>query len=209
MMKKFFLIIGIGLVLILVAIGLAYSPMLVELISAQKGWVTDVKEGDVICHTSSSNQSSLIQLATRSKISHCGIVVLKNGKPYVLEARRTLVLTPLEKFLARGIEGRYWIKRSNKENIKIKYSHYLGRPYDSAFKFDNYNLYCSELVYEIYKKQLGIELSQPKKVKDYLIPGIDKHPLLKKTMQKRGITKEQYVVAPVDIFNSEYLESVK
>ena len=118
-MKKFFKIIGIGLVLIIAAIGLAYSPMLVELITAQKGRVTDVKEGDVIFHTSPSNQSSLIQLATRSKISHCGIVVLKNGKPYVLEARRTLVLTPLEKFIARGTEGRYWIKRSNKENIKI------------------------------------------------------------------------------------------
>ena len=90
-MKKFFKIIGIVLVLILVAIGLAYSPMLVELITAQKGWVTDVKEGDVIFHTSPSNQSSLIQLATRSKISHCGIVVLKNGKPYVLEARRTII----------------------------------------------------------------------------------------------------------------------
>lgn len=36
-MKKFFKIIGIGLVLIIVAIGLAYSPMLVELITAQEG----------------------------------------------------------------------------------------------------------------------------------------------------------------------------
>ena len=28
-------------------------------------------------------------------------------------------------------------------------------------------------------------------------------------MEKREITKEQYVVAPVDIFESDYLEDVK
>ena len=30
-----------------------------------------------------------------------------------------------------------------------------------------------------------------------------------KAMKKRGITKEQYVVVPVDIFESDYLETVK
>ena len=83
---------------------------------------------------------------------------MKNGKPYVLETLKTLVVTPLDKFIARGEGGKYWLKRSNKENIKFKYGSYLGKPYDLAFKFDNGKFYCSELIYDIYKNQLGIEL---------------------------------------------------
>ena len=84
----------------------------------------------------------------------------------------------------------------------------MGKPYDLAFKFDNGKFYCSELIYDIYLKQLGIELCEPKKVGDYLILGTDKLPKIEKAMKKRGITKEQYAVAPVDIFNSEHLKSV-
>jgi uncharacterized protein YycO len=101
------------------------------------------------------------------------------------------------------------LKRSDKENIKIDYAHYLGKPYDLAFSFDNDIYYCSELVYDIYLNQLGIKLCEPKKVDDYLILCTDKIPQIESTMKRRGITNEQYVVAPVDIFESDYLKSVK
>lgn len=205
-MKKVFII----LVVIVTIVALPFSPMLLELATAQSKPIAEiVREGDVIFQTTQSKQSPLIQLATRSKISHCGIVVMKNGKPYVLETLKTLKLTPLDKFVARSKGGRYWLKRSDKENIKIKYDHYLGKSYDVAFRLDNDIYYCSELVYDIYKNQLGIELCKPKQVGDYLILGTDKLDKIEDTMQRRGITKEQYVVAPVDVFESEYLHSVK
>lgn len=203
-MKKTLMIIGI----LLLIIALPFSSMVMETMTAQTDPVKEVREGDVIFQTSLSQQSPLIQIATRSKISHCGIIVMKNGKPYVLETLKTLVITPLDKFIARGKGGRYWLKRSNIENIKIKYDSYLGKPYDLAFKFDNDKFYCSELIYDIYKNQLGIELCEPKKVSDYLILGTDKLPMIEKAMKKRGITKEQYAVAPVDVFESDYLEDV-
>ena len=204
-MKKTLMILGI----ILLIIALPFSSMVVETMTAQTDPIKEVREGDVIFQTSQSQQSPLIQIATRSKISHCGIIVMKDGEPYVLETLKTLVITPLDKFIARGKGGRYWLKRSNIENIKIKYDSYLGKPYDLAFKFDNDKFYCSELIYDIYKNQLGIELCEPKKVSDYLILGTDKLPMIEKAMKKRGITKEQYAVAPVDIFESDYLEDVK
>ena len=188
---------------------LSFSPIVTETLTAQTEKIKEVREGDVIFQTSQSQQSPLIQIATRSKISHCGIIVMKNGKPYVLETLKTLVVTPLDKFIARGEGGKYWLKRSNKESIKIKYDGYLGIPYDLAFKFDNGRFYCSELIYDIYKNQLGIELCKPKKVSDYFILGTDKLPQIEKAMKKRGITKEQYAVAPIDIFESDYLEDVK
>mgnify|MGYP002519645734 FL=1 len=203
-MKKTLYILGI----VLIVIALPFMQIAKETLTAETGPVSEVREGDVIFQTSKSQQSPLIQIGTRSKITHCGIIVMRGGKPYVLETLKTLVLTPLDKFIARGEDGKYWIKRSSKENIKIKYAKYLGRPYDLAFKFDNGRFYCSELVYDIYQKQLGIQLAEPRQVKDYLILFTDRHPKLRRAMKRRGISKEQYAIAPVDIFNSEYLESV-
>ena len=204
-MKKTLMILGI----ILLILALPFTSMVTETLTAQTEPIEEVKEGDVIFQTSQSQQSPLIQIATRSKISHCGIIVMKNGKPYVLETLKTLVVTPLDKFIARGEDGKYWLKRSKKENIKIKYGNYLGKPYDLAFKFDNGKFYCSELIYDIYKNQLGIELCQPKKIGDYLIIGTDKLPKIQEVMRKREISAEQYAVAPVDLFESDYLKDVE
>ena len=203
-MKKILIAIGI----LIVAIAIPLRSWLIEPLSAQDAPITDIREGDVIFHTSQSSQSPLIQIGTRSHITHCGIVVMKEGKPYVLETLKTLVLTPLDKFIVRGKDGKYWLKRSDKEDIKIDYAHYLGKSYDFAFSFDNDIYYCSELVYDIYKKQLGIELAEPRQVKDYLILFTDRLPKIKRAMKRRGISKKQYAIAPVDIFNSGHLESV-
>ncbi len=203
-MKKTLMILGI----VLLIIALPFNSMLTESFSAQNEPIEEVKEGDVIFQTSQSQQSPLIQLATRSSISHCGIIIMKNGEPYVLETLKKLTTTPLEEFIARGKGGKYWLKRSNLENIKIEYEHYLGKPYDLAFKFNNDKFYCSELIYDIYKEQLDIELCKPRKVSDYFILSIDKIPQMEQVMKKRGISKEQYVVAPVDIFESEFLKII-
>ena len=204
-MKKILIAIGI----LIVAIAIPLRSWLIEPLSAQNAPITDIREGDVIFHTSQSSQSPLIQVGTRSHITHCGIVVMKDGKPYVLETLKTLVLTPLDKFIVRGKDGKYWLKRSDKEDIKIDYAHYLGKSYDFAFSFDNDIYYCSELVYDIYKRQLGIELCTPKQIGDYLILGTDKLDKIEEAMSRRGITKEQYAVAPVDIFESEHLYNVR
>ena len=204
-MKKRTIII---LVTVLVLAMMPIAPVLAELVTARTEMPTDVKEGDVIFQTSKSRQSPLIQWGTQSKISHCGVIVMKGGEPYVLETLKTLQLTPLKSFIVRGQGGKYWLKRSDKKNIKIKYTHYLGKPYDKAFKMDNNIYYCSELVYDIYKKQLGIELCKPKKASDYLILGINHYPALEKEMKNRDIKMEQEVVAPVAVFESEYLHNV-
>lgn len=204
-MKKAFIIIGV----ILCIVAYPFRSMLVEVMTATKAPVEDVREGDVIFQTSLSQQSPLIKMGTRSTITHCGVVVMKDGKPYVLETQKTLVLTPLEKFIARGKDGKYWHKRPKMDNIKIKYNSYLGKPYDLAFKFDNGKFYCSELIYDVYLNQLGIELCKLKTIDDYLILGTHHIPKIKRAIKKRGITMNQYAVAPVDVFNSKELKFVK
>ena len=195
--------------LVLCVVGYPFRSMVVEMVTMTKGPIGEVREGDVIFQTSLSQQSPLIKMGTRSTITHCGVVVMKDGKPYVLETQKTLVLTPLKKFIARGKDGKYWHKRPKLDNIKIKYSGYLGKPYDLAFKFDNGKFYCSELIYDVYLNQLGVELCKPKTIDDYLILGTHRIPKIKRAMKKRGISLEQYAVAPVDVFNSKELKFVR
>ena len=70
--------------------------------------------------------------------------------------------------------------------------------YDLQFKFNNGKMYCSELVWLIYKDQ-GIELCEPRKVSSFPFARISK---VRKLMDKRGITMDQYAVAPVDLYKA-------
>ena len=76
-MKKAFIIIGV----ILCIVAYAFRSMLVEMVAGTRAPVVDVREGDVIFQTSLSQQSPLIKMGTRSTITHCGVVVMKDGKP--------------------------------------------------------------------------------------------------------------------------------
>lgn len=161
-----------------------------------------VHEGDVIFQNSKSQQAPLVALATGSPMTHCGIIVMKGGEPYVLEATATLRLTPLKKFISRGRGGTYWIKppKDIDGKMKIRYSHLLGRSYDKAFSFNNNKYYCSELVYDIYKSQFGVQLCEPRQIKSYHTFG------MQKVMRRRGIDPESYAVAPSDLFSSSKLK---
>lgn len=162
---------------------------------------TELKEGDIIFHTSKSRQAPLIAYATMSNKTHCGIIVEKDSELYVLETLHIIKLTPLQTFIDRGLLGKYWVKRGI--NKPVEYKKYLGIPYDLSFKTDNSKYYCSELVYTIYKEQFGIELCELKPIKSYNILG------LRDVMARRNMKEDQVVVAPSDLFNSDKLVTVK
>ena len=159
-----------------------------------------VREGDIIFQTSKSSQSKYIQIATHSRMSHCGIIVKVGNQYKVLEASNVVKLTPLSQFIAKGKDQKYWIRSPKQKDIKISYQKYLGKRYDTAFKLDNSTYYCSELVYDIYKKQLGIELCTPRKVSSYLTFAMND------ILERRGIDTRQLVVAPSDLYRSDQLE---
>ena len=191
MKKKVFLII------VLILVGLAGINFCSGQTSKDK-----LKEGDMIFHISKSQQSPLIQYATKSTLSHCGIIIEKKDGLYVLEATGTLRLTPLDKFINRGKGKLWWAKRVIDDPIKVKYKNLLGRKYDLSFKKDNNLFYCSELIYHVYKTQFDIELCKYRKVSDYNLVG------LKSKLKKRGIDVNQLVVAPVDIYNSKMAHNI-
>lgn len=161
--------------------------------------VNALQEGDIVFVESQSQQSPYIKIGTMSKWTHCGIVVNTPEGLKVLEASKTVRLTPFNTFVGRAKNDNWCVKRP-KQQLKapVSYRKYLGQPYDVEFKFDNGKMYCSELVWLVYKDQ-GVELCKPRKVSSFILTRV---PKVKKLMQKRNIRMDQEAVAPVDIYKA-------
>ncbi len=95
------------LLLIVVSLFSALAFNKNDLIKSENGYQT----GDIIFHTSKSAQSKAIQLTTKSKYSHCGLIYKMNNKYFVYEAIGPVKLTPLDNWIARGTEKKFVVKR--------------------------------------------------------------------------------------------------
>ena len=160
---------------------------------------SNLHEGDIVFIESQSTQSPFIKLGTMSKWTHCGVVVNTPKGLKVLEASKTVKLTSFDSFIGKAKNENWCVKRpKQKLDNPISYKKYLDMPYDLQFKFDNGKMYCSELVWLIYKDQ-GIELCKPRKISSFLMTRL---PRVKKMMNKRSIKMDQVAVAPVDIYRA-------
>ena len=116
----------------------------------------EIKNGDLIFQTSLSGQSKAIQLATKSKYSHCGLIYKDDNEFYVFEAVQPVKRTPLDKWIVRGQDGKYVIKRlKNADQVltpatltKMKQvgDQFNGKNYDLTFEWSDDKIYCSELI---------------------------------------------------------------
>lgn len=175
----------------------------------------DIQEGDIVFQQSLSSQSAAIQLATNSKYSHCGIILNKNGVPYVFEAIRKVSYTPLEEWIKRGEGGQYVVMRVKNKNditeekitaIKEKAKEFEGKDYDLLFEWSDEKMYCSELVWKLYAEN-GINLSPLRRLDSYHL----ENPVVADKIKERFgelIKGEQLVVAPSDLMDSPLLEVI-
>lgn len=176
-----------------------------------------LQDGDLIFQTSLSSQSKAIQLATGSKYSHCGIVYKQGGDFYVFEAIQPVKSTPLIEWIERGKDKKYVVKRlknaervlNEKSLLKMKDigNQFTGKDYDLNFEWSDNKIYCSELIWKIYKRGAGIEIGKLEKVKDYDLT----NPIVQKKAKERygnNIPEEEMVISPVAIFNSPLLFTV-
>jgi uncharacterized protein YycO len=195
MKKKIFWLLGLAVILIISTLTLTYTIRTVKYTP---------KDGDIIFQSSQSFQSTAIKIGTVSKYSHCGIIVMRNDRPYVLEAHKGVELTPLNKWIDRGVLCNHYKIMRLKDAKKLKINYTLNVPYDLDFRFNNGKYYCSELVWDIYKDN-NIDLCNPKQLKEYHFLNV---PLVKKKIKERGFTLEQSVVAPSDLVKSNKLKTV-
>lgn len=184
----------------------------------QRSDTVEIKNGDLIFQTSLSSQSKAIQLATKSTYSHCGIIYKEGTGFYVFEAVQPVKRTPLDKWIARGKEGKYVIKRlKNADQVltpetltKMKFvgDHFKGKNYDLTFEWSDDKIYCSELIWKIYQRATGIEIGKLEKLSDFDLT----NEAVKNIMKDRygdKIPAEELVISPAAIFESELLITVK
>lgn len=173
------------------------------------------KEGDIIFHRSNSNLSAAIQIVTKSPYSHMGMVFFQDDKVFVFEAVNPVKFTPLDKWIKRGANQQYVVKRlkdplSAKEITKLKKAakSYIGKPYDIHFEWSDEKIYCSELVWKVYHDALDLDLAKLNVIGDYDLT----HPIVAKTLKKiykdRPISLTEKVIAPVTLFESPLLTNV-
>ncbi len=176
-----------------------------------------IKNGDIIFQTSKSSQSIAIQLATNSKYSHMGIIYENDGSFFVYEAVQPVKLTPLREWINRGKNGHYVIKRlknadqvlTNSTLTKMKKigEQFKGKPYDIYFEWTDDKIYCSELVWKIYKQATGIEIGQIEELSDFDL----KNDIVKTKMKERygeNIPMKEKVISPASMFNSDKLVTI-
>jgi uncharacterized protein YycO len=183
-----------------------------------KNKIGSIQNGDIIFQTSMSSQSKAIQLATNSKYSHMGIIYDNSGSLSVYEAGQSVRLTPLKEWIKRGENEHYVIKRlENADQIlssstltKMKRigERYMGKPYDIYFEWSDDKIYCSELVWKIYKQATGIEIGELKQLADFDLT----NDIVKAKINQRygdNIPMDEKVISPAAMFDSDKLIIVK
>lgn len=176
-----------------------------------------IQEGDIIFQTSESKQCEAVRVATNSKFSHCGIVFIQNGKKYVFEAVQPVKHTPLEEWITQGKENDFVVTRiknastllNSKTIQKMKaYGETLNhKDYDLYFEWSDDKIYCSELIWKIYKNGAGIELCPLQKLKNFNL----KDPRVQAILAERygkNIPLEEDVVAPSDLEKSKITTTI-
>jgi hypothetical protein len=178
-----------------------YALLLLLCIGCNK--VENPREGDIIFHTAHNEQSAFIEYISQSPINHCGIIIERDSSMYVLHVNNTVTLTPLHRFIEHGNGADYTLMRATNKAVKIDYKKYMLAEYDYQMQLDNNRYYSSELVYEIYKNDLGIELCQPRMVKEHDVSEMIYF------SNKYYVKPNNPIITTTDLYNSKELKLVQ
>ena len=174
----------------------------------------NLKDGDIIFQSSQSGQSLAVQLATKSKYSHVGLIYMIEGKSFVYEAVQPVKITPFNEWIKHGDGNHYVVKRLKNadkvlteetlQKMKADGEKYLNKNYDLYFGWSDERIYCSELVWKMYQTATGIELGKLQQLKEFDLT----HPVVKQKLKERygnNIPYDEKVISPAAIFESEEL----
>lgn len=178
---------------------------------------SNLQDGDILFQASRSLQSRAIQMATHSEISHLGILFRTQDQWQVYEAVLPVKWTPLKAWIRKGIHGQVVVKRLKDRAHRLTPQvlarmrevgqRFQGKPYDLTFDWSDDRIYCSELVWKIYKEGAGIELGTLQKLEDLDLSA----PVVRAKLLARfqgHLPLEEPVITPQQIFDCPELETI-
>lgn len=173
-----------------------------------------LRDGDLVFQTSRSGQSLAVQRATHSPWSHMGVVLLRDGEPLVFEAGATVRYTPLSAWAARGDGGTYAVRRLKRPlttgqvaKLHAAAGRYAGRPYDLYFEWSDERIYCSELVWKLYRDAVGVEIGVRQRLRAFDL----RDPVVEAKMRERygdHVPLDEPVISPGAMYDSPLLETI-
>lgn len=176
-----------------------------------------LQNGDIIFQASQSAQSQAVRLATHSSYTHCGVVFNQNKKILIYEAVQPVKTTSFEDWIKHGKDNKYVVKRLKNAStvldqgtlakMKACADKYKEKDYDIYFGWSDERIYCSELVWKIYKQGADIEVGKLQKLKDFDLTSAAVKEKLKERYGNK-IPLEETVISPQSIFESELLMTV-
>jgi hypothetical protein len=188
-----------------------------------------LKAADIIFQTSGGSQSSAILAASRSPLTHVGMIMFaEDGSPQVIEAVEPVKITPLDRWIDRGVGNRILIKRDNSisasqaDAIIAAAKTHLGKPYDLFFLSGLDRLYCSELVDVGFTEGAGIKLGQHVTARQLDLDNYAARKLIAQRWQKHPMCQnkdmkfedcykvilEQTLITPASIAQDKRLQTV-
>jgi len=191
-------------------------PMILLLlpVSLAAPWIPQT--GDVVLQTSASQQSQALQLATDSPWTHTALVFVRDGGTVVVEAVEPVRVVSLDSWLARGVGDRVVVLRLRDANVLddaaeqrlwLTASALVGVHYDPWFAWDDTRIYCSELVWKVYRDALDLRLVEPRTLDSWDLS----HPAVQSLVAERypgGVPADEPAVAPAQLLESPLLQVV-
>ncbi len=219
MQRKIFIISFLFLTTTVIASVCFFSSPDIILINKSANKVEDkaLQDGDIIFQSSKYGQGEAVQIATKSKYSHVGMIYHINGKLCVYEAVEPVRLTEFNDWVKNGDGSHYVVRRllnadkvltdSVKMKLKTSAERFIGKNYDLYFGWSDERIYCSELVWKVYKEATGLEIGKLQKLGEFDLS----HPIVKKILAQRygdKIPLDEIVISPGKMFESGLLYTV-
>jgi hypothetical protein len=131
------------------------------------------RDGDIVLQSLPHGELvDAIEGVTRSPWSHCGVVVHEHHCWWVMESIGHVRKTLLPLWLIRGRHGSFEAYRftrvlaSNEDRLHQALDRYMGRPYDYHYAPGDNEIYCSELVYDVFRDAFGVKLGEWQRLTD-------------------------------------------
>lgn len=176
-----------------------------------------LQTGDILFVSSASGQGKAIQLATKSKYTHVGIVFVEHGTTYVYHAVEPVMKSTLNEFLQCSADGKFVAKRlkqantlnsATNEQMRQMATALLGKHYDIFFNWKDDEWYCSEFVWKLYERNYKLEIGKLRPLKDFDLSSGEVQAIMKKRYGN-AIPYNEKMISPQDMFESPLLEEVK
>ena len=178
---------------------------------------SQLKTGDIVFITNQGGQGKAIQLATKSKYTHVGVVFVENGVVYVYHAVEPVTKSTFKDFLEFSEDKKYVVKRlkdqalltdKTNEQMRLMAVGLLNKHYDIYFDWKDNEWYCSEFVWKLYNRNYKLEIGKLRPLKDFDLSSKQVQAIMKKRYGTK-IPYDEPMISPEDMFNSDLLEQVK